>query len=153
MLGHFGCYLLRRCLKASRGSEWLPSSFGYCGRNVREWWLACNGMLDPCLGSDSMPSSPLQLVAQVRASLGRPCWFPVLHTFHEGIELAKKVPFPPCAAPFGVAVRGGPQSTLRVPLPIRFNTCLGCWPPVACSISWVRKVEWARGPWPLFVPK
>lgn len=40
----------------------------------------------------------------------------------------RNVPFPPCAAPLGAAVRGGPRSTRRVPSPAHARSCSGCWP-------------------------
>jgi hypothetical protein len=38
--------------------------FGHVYVLVREWCLACDGLLDPCSGSDNIPSSPLQLLDQ-----------------------------------------------------------------------------------------
>jgi hypothetical protein len=44
---------LPRGLESSRH---VRSSIAYV--RAREWWLACNGMLDPCPGSDNIPCSP-----------------------------------------------------------------------------------------------
>lgn len=35
---------------------------------VREWWLVCVGLSDPCLCSDGIPSTPLHLMALALSS-------------------------------------------------------------------------------------
>ena len=101
MLGRLGRCFLLAVLKCIVGTQMVAFSLGHSVRNVREWRLACMGMSDPCLGSDDVAGSPLQLVAQVRPSLGR-SWFPALHTYYEGIRLAKTSHFRLALWPVGL---------------------------------------------------
>jgi len=130
-----------RCLHPSRVDDQGLVRSGIVYGRAREWWLACMGTLDPCSGSDDVSCLPLQLLVRVHVWLGR-CWFPVLRTHFEGSQSTKISPFPPCAAPRGVVVRGGPRSVRRVPLTACSNTFYGESDHDGRSISRMRNTLW-----------
>lgn len=80
---------------------------------MREWYLACTGVLDPC----SEQRQHLRLASSfVGTSLcSSAVGYPVLHTYREGILSAETIPSSSCvAAPCGLSMWGGSQGSRRV---------------------------------------